>query len=191
MSAIFDEGDAAGGEVQLTLDAAMIYEDLSTGLRAKDVFECATHRFPRAPSFKLAIWRFDVLREASLRETALNEASEAVIVLVSAHGRRDLPKAVMVWFTQWFERKSDEPRALIVSLDDASRGSDSAARMISWLQAGGGATDVAVFPHFGDAPRSEGDSAMERIPRPAPTKAAVLADLRRWPEWHSDWGINE
>jgi hypothetical protein len=97
----------------------------------------------------------------------------------------------MVWFTQWFERKSDEPRALIVSLDDASRGSDSAARMISWLQAGGGATDVAVFPHFGDAPRSEGDSAMERIPSPAPTKAAVLADLRRWPEWHSDWGINE
>jgi hypothetical protein len=65
MSAIFDEGDAAGGEVQLTLDAAMIYEDLSTGLRAKDVFECATHRFPRAPSFKLAIWRFDVLRQLS------------------------------------------------------------------------------------------------------------------------------
>ena len=64
----------------------LIYEDLSTELRAKRVLEHAARQVPMAPNFNLAIWRFDVLREASLREKALNEASVAVIVLVSAQG---------------------------------------------------------------------------------------------------------
>jgi hypothetical protein len=189
--ATFDEGEAAGGEVQLTLDAALIYEDLRTGLRAKDVLECDARRFPRAPNINLAIWRFDVLQEAGLRETALNEASVAVIVLVSAHGRRDLPKVVSDWLQQWLKRKSKEPRALIVSLDDTSRESDSAAQMISWLQTGARAKDVAVFPQFGDTGRWEGGLAANEIQSPAYTKTAVLADVQRWPERYDDWGINE
>jgi hypothetical protein len=103
--ATFAEGETAGGEVQLMLDAVLIYEDLRTGLRAKNVVECAGRRLPRAPSFNLAVWRFDVLQEAGLRETALNEASVAVIVLVSAHGSRDLPNVVSDWLRQWLKRK--------------------------------------------------------------------------------------
>ena len=45
MSATLDEGDAARGGVLLTLDAMLIYEDISTGLRAKRVFEHAARQF--------------------------------------------------------------------------------------------------------------------------------------------------
>jgi hypothetical protein len=66
MSAIFDEREAARGEVQLTLDAMLIYEDLSTGLRAKRVLEHAARQVPMAPNFNLAIWRFDVVAGGQL-----------------------------------------------------------------------------------------------------------------------------
>jgi hypothetical protein len=190
MSTTLDKGEAAGGEAQLTLEAMLIYEDLSTGLRAKDVIECAARRLPRAPNVNLAVWRFDVLREASLRKLALNEASMAVIVLVSAHGRRDLPKVVAVWLKHWLKRKSDESRALIVSLDDTSRDSSSAGQMISWLEKEAGARDVAVFAHFGGTPRYEVGLAVDEIQGPAHTRTEVLADIRRWPEQRSAWGIN-
>jgi hypothetical protein len=189
--ATFAEGEAAGGEVQLTLDAALIYEDLRTGLRAKNVVECAVRRLPRAPSFNLAIWRFDVLQEAGFREMPLNQASVAVIVLVSEHGCRDLPNVVSDWLRQWLKRKSEDPRALIVSLDDTLRDSVSAVQMISWLQTQARAKDVAVFPHFGGTPRCEGGLAVDEIQSPAHTKSAVLADIWRRPERRLDSGINE
>jgi hypothetical protein len=191
MSAIFDEGEAVRGEVQLTLDAMLIYEDLSTGLRAKRVLEHAARLLPTAPNFKLAIWRFDLLREPCWHRTALNEASVAVIGVVSAHGRRDLPEVVSDWLQQWLKRKSEEPRALIVSLDDISRESDSAAQTISWLQTEARARDVAVFPHFGDTARWDDGLAANAIQGSFYTKPAVLPDVRRWPERHEDWGINE
>ena len=175
----------------MTLDAMLIYEDLSTGLRAKDVIDCAARRLHSAPIINLAVWRFDVLREASLRKSALNEASMSVIVLVSAHGRRDLPKVVALWLKQWFKRKSDESRALIVSLDDTSRNSASASQMISWLEKEAGAKEVAVFAHFGGTPRYEGGLAVDEIQDSSHIRTAVLADIRRWPEQRSDWGINE
>jgi hypothetical protein len=195
MSATFDDGKAAKSEVQLTLDAMLIYEDLSTGLRAKRVLEHAARRFPMAPNFNLAIWRFDVLREPRWRNTALNEASEAIICVVSAHGQQDLPKVakgwLKQWLKQWLKRKADESRALIVSFDDTSRDSASAAQTISWLQQEARARDVAVLPHFGHTPRWEGGLAMDGVGNSASTKTAVLADIRHWAKQHSDWGINE
>jgi len=191
MSAIFDEGEAARGEVQLTLDAMLIYEDLSTGLRAKRVLEHAARLLPTAPNFKLAIWRFDLLREPCWHRTALNEASVAVIGVVSAHGRKDLPKVALNWLKQWLKRKSDESRALIVSLDDTSRDSASAAQTIAWLQSEARARDVAVFPHFGGTPRREGGLAMDGAENSASAKTVELADIWRRPERRSDSGINE
>jgi hypothetical protein len=80
---------------------------------------------------------------------------------------------------------------LIVSFDDTSRDSASAAQTISWLQNEARARDVAVFPHFGDTPRWKGGVAMDGGEKSAAAKTAVLADIRRWTERHSDWGINE
>ena len=50
---------------------------------------------------------------------------------------------------------------------------------------------VAVFPHFSEKPLSEGDLTNEGIQRLAATRTATLDGIRRWPEPHSYWGINE
>jgi hypothetical protein len=188
--AILGESEAAGGEVPLTLDAVLIYEDLSTGLRAKWMLECVARLVPGTSHFNLAMWRFDLLRESTMHETALQEASTAVIVLLSAHGARNVPEAVTIWLEQWLGQKSEDPCALIISLDENSRDSASAIQMISSLQSGARATDVALFPHFSGTPACDGGPTVEDIQR-AHTVVATLNDIQRRPELYSRWGINE
>jgi hypothetical protein len=55
LSAIVDESAATGGEVPLTLDAVLIYEDLGAGLRGNDVLECIARLFPMALQLNLAM----------------------------------------------------------------------------------------------------------------------------------------
>jgi hypothetical protein len=189
--AAFDEGEAAKGEVALTFDAVLLYEDLSAGLRGKQVLDCAARLFPRAPHFNLALWRFDVLRVAVVRELALQKASVADIVVLSAHGGKALPQIVKVWLKQWFGRKSDEPCALMVSLNEDSRDSALAAQIVSSLQTETKARDVTVFPHFSKTSNPEDDPTVQTNQRPADPHAARLNDNWRWPELKSHWGINE
>ena len=175
----------------MTLDAVMLYEDLNTGLQGKGVLDGAARLFPGSPHFNLAIWRFDVLRAAIVRELALHKASMADIVVLSAHGVRALPKVVVRWLRHWLGRKRDEPCALMVSLNEDARNSASAARIISSLQAGAKARDVSVFPHFSKTAYSEGNPNVRTIQRTAPTSTPRLDDNWRRPELQSNWGINE
>jgi hypothetical protein len=126
---------------------------------AKGVLDYAVRMFPGAPHFNLAIWRFDALRTVIVREMALHKASVADIVVLSAHGGKALPKIVKLWLKQWFGRKSAEPCALMVSFNEDSRDSASAAKIICSLQAESKARDVAVFPHFSEISYSDGDPA--------------------------------
>jgi hypothetical protein len=189
--ATFDEGEAAGSEGQMTLDAVMLYEDLNTGLRGKGVLDGAARLFPGSPHFNLAIWRFDVLRAAIVRELALHKASVADVLVLSAHGGRDLPKVVVRWLRHWLERKRDEPCALMVSLNEDSRNSASTAQIIASLQAAAKARDVTVFPHFSKKPCSEGNSTVQTIQRHALPHTTRLDDNWHRPELQSHWGINE
>jgi hypothetical protein len=184
-------GERSFGEGPLMLDAVLLYEDLGTGLRAKELFDCAARLFPGAPCFNLAIWRFACLWKSTAYKTALKDAFAAVILLLSSHGRRDLPKAVKAWLRQWIERKSDQPCALIVSLDESSRNSASAARLIASLRAGAKAKDVEVFSQFSNTPLREGNPPVEGNQRRAHAKTPVFDNIPRSLALHSHWGINE
>jgi hypothetical protein len=187
----FDESESDMSGVPLAPDAVLIYEDLSTGMRARHLFECAAPLFPWAPHFTMTMWRFDLLRVAAERELALKAASVAVFVLISAHGSSMLPEYLKLWVKKWLDRKREQPCALVVALDEKSRDSDSASQMISWLQEGAKAKDVAVFPRFGLTPLTEIEAAVEVIPARAQTDFATLHKTQRWPDSHLDWGINE
>jgi len=175
----------------MRLDAVMLYEDLNTGLRGKGVLDGAARLFPGSPHFNLAIWRFDVLRAAIVRELALHKASVADIVVLSAHGGRALPKVVVRWLRHWLGRKRDEPCALMVSFNEDSRNSASAIDIISSLQAGANERNVVVFPHFSRTPCSGGDPTVQAIQRPTHTHATRLDDNWHRPELQPHWGINE
>ena len=189
--AIFDESEAAIGEGRQWLSVLLIYEDFSTGLRAKLLCDQVVNSLKLEVDFRVSLWRFDILREPALLERATDEAAKADIVFLSAHGPSDLPTAINLWFNQWLERRRDEPCALVVPLDVNAQDSAVAAQVIGWLQAAAGPKGVTVFPHFGEPPPSEGDLTIEAIHRRAHTKTATLDDIQRWPGSNSHFGINE
>jgi hypothetical protein len=78
----------------------------------------------------------------------------------------------------WFGRKSDEPCALMVSFNEDSRDSASAAQIVSSLQAESKARDVAVFPHFSETSYSDGNSTVRTNHRPEGQLASTFETRR-------------
>ena len=99
----------------------MVYEDVATGLRAKEALDQTMLRLTVDTDVHVNAWRFDLLCEPALHQQAVNEAAAAEIVFVSAHGREELPAAVRLWFHDWLARRGGEPCALAVSLDAEAR----------------------------------------------------------------------
>src|SRR5215472_3208286 len=108
------EDSRVEGEWPRWLNAVVVYEDFATGLRARRTLEGLTQPLKADLGVRLNLWRFDLLREPPLRERVAQEAAEADVVFLSAHGRAELPVAVQQWLEDWFCRKGPEPCALAV-----------------------------------------------------------------------------
>src|SRR2546428_13991075 len=91
---------AASSEGPLRLEVLLIYEDLRTALRAKQTFDHAVRQLGLEADIHVNAWRFDLLRDPEMREEAAREAGTAALVLLSAHGRDELPAEVTSWFKQ-------------------------------------------------------------------------------------------
>ena len=126
------------GQSSLRLDALLIYEDRSTGLRARRAFQHVLEQLGVEVDFTVELWRFELLSEPTVRNWVLNKTVEVDIIFVAAHGQRELPEAVLTLLKQWFTRKSDDPRALAVSLDSSVRETASTNQLLASLQAAAG-----------------------------------------------------
>src|SRR5689334_25075739 len=99
---------ANGSEVhggRLKLNVLMVYEDLGTGVRARQTLDETLHRLAVDTDVHVKMWKFDLLREPSLHQQAVDEATEARVVFVSAHGREELPATVWSWFQQLADKQ--------------------------------------------------------------------------------------
>ncbi|HWV99007.1 MAG TPA: hypothetical protein VNZ64_04865 [Candidatus Acidoferrum sp.] len=188
-------GEAVNDEAAGELDVLLVYEDFSTGLRARRAFEKVACQLKLDADFKLGLWKFDLLREQALLERVATEAAQADIVLLSAHGPDELPEAAHTWFELWFERRGGEPCALVVLLDTLA--GDTAKAHQAWepLRAAALAAGLDVFLHPAEELQTERQSALDET-RPHPESRAALMDLgeslqRAEPPPYRHWGINE
>jgi hypothetical protein len=92
-----------------------------------------------------------LLREPVLYEQAANEAAEADIVFISAHGQDEPPVSLKLWVEQWLARDGGGPRALAVSLDADAGDSPSLIQMLRELGTAGRLASMDVFLHFGES----------------------------------------
>lgn len=167
-----NRGEAAIRE-ERRLDALLLYEDFSTGLRAQRLLEEVVNSMKVEVDSQAQLWRFELLHEPALLELAADKAAQADIVFLSTHGQNDVPAAVYAWFRRWLARKSSEPRALVVLLDPGSRNGAVADRMLEALRADAVPAGVEVFVQAAETPRAEWESAMQNI---------------RWPGRDADTG---
>lgn len=185
--------EAAVGEARARLHVVLVYEDFSTGLRARQAFQPVARQLEVDADINVGLWNFDLLREPALLERAATEAAKADIVFLSAHGQGELPGAANLWLKQWFERRGAEPCALVVLLDTLA--GDTAATNRTWaaLRATALAAGLDVFLPAPEAPQTERAAALDEITRPLEIRTALpdqlLHNVELSPYW--DWGINK
>jgi len=180
----FDEGPPM-------LHVHLLYEDTRTGARATKLVERLGEDLRLEADFRLTLSVFDNFREGELRELVATEAEDADILLLSAHGRGELPGTVVSWIHEWLKRESDAPRALVLSFDAEAEGTDWASQFVACLQGSARSASVDVFSHFGQGAIQEGEYSLEDIQYRAETRTALLDEALYRIKPSSHWGINE
>jgi hypothetical protein len=161
-------------ETPSSLQVLLLYEDASTALRSKQLIDQIVEHVNMVVSFRLSLCRFDVLDLPVLRQDKVEEVLDSDIVVLAAHGDDDLPLCVRAWLETWLDRNPQQPRAVVMSLDEQTRNSTSANQIQCFLQTSASQAGVEVFAHFGKSNCSELDSAIEGIRYRAETTTALL-----------------
>ena len=139
------------------LDGLILYEDVGTGLRAKQALDLVPGRFgPDAQwGWRLKLWKLELLDEPGACEQAAMEGATADVILLSVHGQTGVPHPVRDWLERWLHCKQDRPYALGVLLDaeGAAQGSENPVVAYCMKIAAGAGADL--FCGFSDALVSE------------------------------------
>jgi hypothetical protein len=169
----------------------LIYEDTETGLRAKQAVDRLGEQFNLETGACLTPWRFDRLWEPTSREQALLEATDADLLLVSAHGEDGLPPAAQAWLERWLQLPHTGPRGLVLSLDTQARGTAGADYVLALLQDLARPAGVDVFPHFGPTLWPDWEAACDQIRTRAEFHALWMEGPQIEDQSYLRWGINE
>jgi len=183
----------AAREERTWLEVMLMYEDFSTGLRARREFDAVASLLKLEVDFRVNFWRFDLLREPVLFDWATEEAAQADMVFLSAHGPNDLPAAIDFWLQRWLARRIGEPCALSVVLDHSARDTVATNRLLEELRAMAGPAGVDVFLGAADAPQKGWGAAVQEIQGYAETRVGMLEETLRPSALGSQrhFGINE
>jgi hypothetical protein len=174
------------------LRAAIVYEDFATGLRGKSALESLCDNQEFETDLSLDLWSFDLLRDPETSKHVCEGTASADIVVLSTHGKGDLPGAVLLWLNQWLKAWRDGPAALVVSLDETARDDLRARQTLASLQSAAEAAGVDMFPHFGTgAARRERVLTVEDLSQRYAARTELLDEMLNRTQAYRDWGINE
>lgn len=164
---------AAASERLLRLVVLVVYEDFGTGLRARRALDQTAQQLAVETDLRVNMWSFGLLRAPALHEQAANEAAEADIVFVSAHGLDEQPASLKVWVQRWLARKGGRPCTLVISLDADAGDSPSAIQMLEAWRTAARLAGVGFILHRGES-QPEWEAALQVIQRPAETRTTVV-----------------
>jgi hypothetical protein len=185
--------EAPTGEAWPEFNVQIVYEDLSSGLRAKQTADWLEAQLPPRQDMRLNMWRFDLLNEPAFRVGVANEAVRADVVLLSAHGQHGLPEDVSVWIREWLGQHADDPPAFVILFDASAEGTPKLNELLVSLRRAAEPAGVQIFPRFYDTFSTAEDATMEGIHHRAETTTSLLAEMltSRRSKPLRNWGINE
>jgi hypothetical protein len=98
----------------------MMYDDLAAGNRVMRVVDSLLRHCGDEVALQSDMWKFATLRCTSMAKLAAQDARQADVVIVSAHGSEELPEEVQAWFRQWAHSRAPHPAVLVALLDHAA-----------------------------------------------------------------------
>ena len=124
----------------------MIYQDGITGRRGKIFYDKLVHELGTECDFRLDIWNFEVLAVPEIGDLAARAAAQAALVILSFHGRAELPPEIREWIQRWPELTSSNDPALVALLDEPKtrRGASST---LAYLRSVADRNGIHFFMH--------------------------------------------
>lgn len=176
---------------QSHLNVSMLYQDLSTGMRARQFLYTVLDDCQMQVEFSLALWNIALFHSPEIQEQALTDACKANLVLLSIRGDSHLGSETEDWLNQWVSRRcEDEECALAVLIGSDMQRLDSIGQTILWLQHVTRPTQVRLFVGFLPVTITEQFPILEA---PQNGKAPTLAtsDIANRLNVYSEGGLNE
>ena len=176
---------------EMTLKAAVIYDDFDFAARAAALLERVAIRADEAMKWDVKPWRLDVLKPSSLADAALGETADADLIMVALRKTHSLPDELMDWLESWAMKRQTEDAAVMVLCPE-----ENAASMPLWHELKEFAERHGL-PFLGSRIlRDDGDSMdfvhrlwqQKQPPQPVVPTLELFAESARSPR---HWGINE
>ncbi len=170
-------------------EVTLAYQDLPTGLHARQFLNHVLDHCQLGPDFDLTLWKLEMFHVPEIREQGVIAASNSELVLVSLRGDIGLEAETEYWMKQWINRREEES-ALAVLIDSDMQRLDSVGQTLFRLQDLTRFSQVRLFvgflPSVSPAPASNWKSESEHTE----TILAVRHDIPH-PETIREGGINE
>lgn len=176
---------------EMTLKAAVIYDDFDFAARATALLERVAIRADEAMKWDVKPWRLDVLKSSSLANVALGETTDADLIVIALRQTHSLPDELIGWLENWALKRQTVDTAVMVLGPE-----ENAASTPLWRE-------MKEFAERHDLPflgsrilRDDGDSMdfvnrlwqQKQPPQPVVPTLELFAESPRPPR---HWGINE
>lgn len=178
-------------EGPLVLHIHLMSEDAQTESRARQLVTDLAANLKIEADFLLTAAMFEAAETGYHWQSNATGGEDADILMVSAHGRREVPTALVRWIQGWVRQNSGDPRAVVISLDEEARDTGWMGRLEGSLQTHLRNASVDFFSHFGAVNHDQPSFSWAEIQYRAETKTAVLDETLQRVKPSSHWGINE
>ena len=191
MSSVLAKVDSSMADEEEALSALIAYEDSVTRDRAMRMCDRLVEKFWKDFEFDISWWRFDFLRDAELAQAAASTAARSDLVLISAHGGRELPAAVSHWIETWVARRGPRSGILAAMIGTGEDPFKGLTPIHVFLREAAQRANMDYLPQSMDAPLNKLDGSIETITTRAEKVTSLLDNILHRPTLPLHWGINE
>ncbi len=128
-------------------EVALAYQDLPTGLHARQFLNHVLEHCQLDAEFGLTLWKLEMFHVPEIYEEGVKAAGNATLVLLSLRGDTGFEVSTEKWLKQWIEQRTEES-ALAVLIDCDMQRMDSMGETLFRLQELTRAGQVRLFVGF-------------------------------------------
>ena len=177
--------------LEMTLKAAVIYDDFDFAARATAQLERVAIRADEAMKWDVKPWRLDVLQEPSLADVALDETADADLIVVALRKTHSPPDELRGWLERWAMKRQTEDAAIIMFCPEENAASTPLWRELKEF------AEWHSLPFLGSRNLRDDGNSMDFVhglwPQKQPPQPVVptLESFAESPHPSGHWGINE
>jgi hypothetical protein len=161
------------------LDVLIAYDHLIARQRAMLTFSHLARDLGDEMEMRLRWWRFDMLESPGWRNSTMNDAVDADLLVISASRKETLPVSLQDWLREWVSRKRGDNAAVVALLGQDNEDSPR----LQFVRRAATDAGLAFFAPLPERQLSTG-CTFDRIHRQGQKSLSHISP-------YAHWGLNE